>query len=145
VTRQPGWEARLASVIEAARAEPYELGTHDCFKVACMGVQALTGVDLWTPWSGSYRTRDQALRRIAEYAVGAPEAYRALDVFDRAFSRLFGSAPVDVRQAHQGDVVKLIDPKGPHLGLCVGSDVAVLGEDGLLFVRLSVCQNCWRI
>lgn len=133
--RLEGWEGRLAAVIEAARGEPYELGRHDCFRLACRSAQALTGVDLWSEWAGTYRTRSQALRRITEYA----------GTYDRAFSRLFGCEPVDVRQARQGDVLKFVENGEPHLGVCVGAEAAVLGEKGLLFVPLLDCERCWRI
>lgn len=133
--RLEGWEGRLAAVIEAARGEPYELGRHDCFRVVCRGVQALTGVDLWSEWAGAYRTRGQALRRIAEYG----------GTFDGAFSKLFGVESTDMRQARQGDVAKFVENGAPHLGLCVGAEVAVLGEKGLLFVPATACERCWRI
>lgn len=137
MTRLEGWEARLAAVIEEARGEAYVLGRHDCFRVVCRGVQALTGVDLWSAWAGTYRTRAQALRRIAEFGGGS---------FDDAFSRLFGVAPVAVQLARRGDVVKYLDRGGtPHLGLCNGPTVAVLEETGLAFVELSACESCWRI
>lgn len=135
--RLEGWESRLAAVIEAARHERYELGRHDCFRVVCRGVQALTGIDLWAPWAGTYRTRAQSLRRIAEYGGGS---------FDAAFSRLFGVEPVDRALARRGDVVKYVDQEGvPHLGLCNGASVAVLAEEGLTFMELSACSSCWRI
>ncbi len=133
--RLEGWESRLAGVIEAARHERYELGVHDCFRVTCAGVEALTGIDLWKDWAGTYRTRREALRRIAEYG----------GTFDEAFSRLFACEPVGPAWARRGDIVKFHDGREPHLGLCVGAEVAVLGEDGLMFVPLTSCSCAWRI
>src|SRR5262245_28821615 len=48
--RLPGWEKRLHAVIAAAGDRAYKLGEHDCFRVACLDVEALTGVDLWAEW-----------------------------------------------------------------------------------------------
>lgn len=133
--RLEGWEVRLSAVIEAARGEPYELGRHDCFRLACRSVQALTGADLWSEWAGSYRTHAQALRRIVE--VGGS--------YDGCFSRIFGSEPVNVRLARQGDILKFVENGEPHLGVCIGAEAAVLGETGLLFVPCLACEVCWRI
>jgi len=137
VTRLPGWEGRLAEVVEVARSEPYALGAHDCFRFACRAVEALTGVDLWSEWAGRYRTRREALRRIHEYGGAG---------FTEAGTKLFGVAPARVATARRGDVLEYVDPDGEqHLGVCVGGDVAVLAEAGLAFVKLSQCRHVWRI
>ena len=135
--RTVGWEARLAAVIEEARYTPYELGTHDCFRVACRAVEALTGVDLWSEWAGRYRTRREALRLIVEYGGD----------FDGAASRLFRVAAAAPALASRGDILKYVDPgtREPHLGVCFGRDAAVLGESGLLFVPVSACAACWKV
>jgi hypothetical protein len=141
--RQEGWEARLAGVIDWARSRPYVLGEHDCFRFACADVEALTGRDLWSTWGGTYRTRMEALRRLTEVA---PEGTPVAQAFDAAFSRIFGSTPVPVRQARRGDIVKYVDAGEPHLGVCVdGKSVAVLGEHGLKFALLRDCVHAWRI
>lgn len=130
------WEGRLQRVLEAARAAPYVLGEHDCFRVACAAVEALTGVDRWPEFSGRYRTKAEALRLIASHGRS----------FDEAFTWFFGGERVDHRLARTGDVLKYTDPTGEaHLGVCVGSEVAVLGEAGLLFVPRQACGPCWRV
>lgn len=134
--RLDGWEGRLARVLEAARAQPYALGRHDCFRVACLAVEALTGRDLWTPFAGTYRTRKGALRRIAEYGGD----------FDAAAAKLFGVPASPAAFARRGDILKYVAPGGePHLGVCNGADVALLSERGLVFLPLTECACCWRI
>jgi len=133
--RREGWEARLAAVLEQARARPYRLGEHDCFRVACAAVEALTGRDLWTPFAGTYRTRKQALRRIAEYG----------GEFDAAASKLFGAPVSRAAFAQRGDIVKYVAAGEPHLGVCNGAEVALLTDAGLAFLPLSECMCCWRI
>ncbi|MCC7003540.1 MAG: hypothetical protein IT357_15390 [Gemmatimonadaceae bacterium] len=88
----------------------------------------------WPSFAGRYGTRREALRLIAAYGGS----------FDAAFSALWGVPVEPVSLARRGDIVKYVDAE-PHLGVCVGSSVAVLGEEGLLFAPISGCEVCWRI
>lgn len=133
--RIDGWEARLAGVIEWARDRPYVLGEHDCFRVACAAVQALTGRDLWAEHGGTYRTRREALARLAELG----------GTFEEAFTRLFGCDPKPAAQARRGDIVQFHDGVESHLGVCVGDSAAVLREGGMGFVQLKHCLRAWGI
>lgn len=135
MTRIEGWEARLAAEVEAARAKPYEIGVHDCFRFACACVQALTGVDLWAQYGGGYRTRREAMRELAKHGAS----------FDEVFSTGFGVNPISPRLARRGDVLKYEDARGAHLGVCVGGEAALLDEEGLVFLPLARCAHAWRI
>lgn len=134
--RLPGWEARLHAVVEDARRRPYALGVHDCFRVACEAMRALTGVDRWSLFAGRYATRREALRLIGRHGRSV----------DEAGSWLFGGPVRPAAEARRGDVVKFVDAAGEaHLGVCLGAKAAVLGEAGLGFVPLGACAGCWRI
>lgn len=136
VSRLEGWEGRLLAVIEAARHQRYELGQHDCFRVACAAIEALTGVDRWPEWAGRYSTRREALHLIAQYGHS----------FEHAFSWFFGTEPAGPKLARRGDICALATPDGEkHLGVCMGVDTAFLAEPGLLFVPTSSCLCCWRV
>ncbi len=135
-SRIEGWELRLPLVIEAARNETYELGRHDCFRVACLAVVALTGVDRWPEFAGRYATKREALALLARHG----------STFEAAFDWFFGGPHVDVKQARRGDIVALATSDGEkHLGVCIGSRVAFLAETGLLFVPLTGCLCAWLI
>lgn len=135
--RAPGWEDRLAAVITAARSQPYALGKHDCFRLACSVVQALTGRDLFGPWAGAYSSKREALRRIAEFDERG---------FTAAASRFFGAQPEPMSAARRGDICEYKDDAGEqHLGVVMGAMVAVLGPDGLEFLQRDLCAHCWRI
>ena len=133
--RLEGWERRLERVIQAAENEPYVLGVHDCFRVACQAVEALTGVDLWAQWAGRYRTQHEAHQLVTDYGGG----------FDGAFSKLFGTEPVNPLLAQRGDILKFEQNGIPHLGVCRGRVAVVLGEYGLLSVPLRSCTHVWKI
>lgn len=135
--RLQGWEMRLHACVEAARARPYRLGEHDCFRFACAVVEALTGADLWAPWAGRYRTRLGALRQIHRFGGGG---------FTEAGTKLFAVAPVAMGLARRGDIAEFADPDGEqHLGVALGPDVAVLAAGGLTFVKRSACRHVWRV
>lgn len=134
--RLPGWEDRLAELMAAARLEPYRLGQHDCFRLACRTVEALTGHDLYAPWAGSYASKREALKRIAEFAGD----------FTAAASKFFGSEPVHMNLGRRGDIAEFVGEDGEqHLGIVLGMDVALLGPDGLEFLPRDACKHCWRI
>jgi hypothetical protein len=131
-----GWELRLAAVIDEARWKPYQLGEHDCFRFACQAVEALTGVDLYAPWRGAYRTKRQALRLLARYGGG----------FTGSFTRLFGAPPISIGLARRGDIAEFVDAAGEqHLGVVNGALVVILREKGLDAIRRSNCAHAWRI
>lgn len=134
--RLDGWEARLDAVIEAARHEPYALGHHDCFRLACGVIQALTGIDRWSEFSGSYRTKREALAAIAAHGA----------TFEAAGDWFFGYTRVDWRHARRGDIVALQTADGEkHLGVCLGWQAAYLAPEGLVFLPVSGALCAWRV
>ena len=156
LTRTEGWELRLAAALEDARNRKYQLGTHDCLRVALSCVAALTGVNLWGPFDGQYATYRQSVLLIAdvkrwpalagrEISEGDAAALGRLHgIFRGAFTFLFDADPQDVKLARRGDVCEYTDGQ-PHLGVCNGATVAVLKDSGLAFVPLQACNVCWRI
>jgi hypothetical protein len=133
--RIEGWERRLVDIIEAARHVPYELGVHDCFRLACRVVQTLTGVDRWPEFAG-YRTEREALAALAAYGSS----------FVTAGDRFFGTLRQPTRYARRGDILGYQDDSGKwHLGVCLGAEVALLGPGGLTFAPVSTCDCVWRI
>lgn len=133
--RLQGWESRLAQVIEEARHRPYVLGEHDCFRVACLSVEALTGENRWPEFAGKYSTEREALRLIAQHGRS----------FEGAFDAFFGAPHINVRLARRGDIVALENGGQKHLGVCEGALVAALGPEGLVRMPLLECLCAWRI
>src|SRR5690242_15369669 len=106
--RLEGWESRLHAVLEAAREKPYVLGEHDCFRVACRVVEALTGEDRWPEFDGKYSTTRDAKRLLARHGAS----------FEAAFDWFFGVPAVSPRQARRGDILAVQTSDGEkHLGV----------------------------
>lgn len=135
--RLEGWESRLDAIIEDARRKPYELGEHDCFRVACRVLAALTGVDRWPEFAG-YKTKKQSLAIIARYGSS----------FEKAFDWFCGnpSPSVDVKFARRGDLCCVETADGEkHLGICLGRDTALLAPEGLIYIATLNCRCAWRV
>ena len=132
--RMEGWEARLDRMIENARNEPYAIGTHDCFRLACSVTETLTGIDRWPEFAG-YRTRREALSRI--HAHGR--------TFEAAGDWFFGRERVPAAMARRGDIVLLAPDGTKHLGVCLGERSALITANGISFVPTASATGCWRI
>lgn len=133
--RLEGWEHRLHAIIEDARARPYVLGEHDCFRVACRVIESLTGRDLWPAHYG-YRTKREALAALGGHG----------STFEAAFDAVLGLPRIEVKQAGRGDICALADAVGEkHLTVVVDHRVALLAADGLQFIPKSGCHAAWRV
>lgn len=136
VSRLEGWESRLAAVIETARHRPYVLGEHDCFRVACAAVEALTGVDHWPTFAGRYATKREALALLAQHG----------STFEAAGDGFFGVPHAPVEYAMRGDIVALRTADGEkHLAVWTGSALACMAEEGLLFLPRAAGYCCWKV
>jgi len=135
--RRTDWPERLVAVMEAARNKPYVLGTHDCLRLACSAVEALSGVDFWPRFAG-YKTKRQALVTIAKIAPSLGEAVTAT----------LGVEPSPVLSAWRGDIMLFRDEAGEdHLGVCMGRLVLVTAPEGTLSIALDHpgLMHSWRI
>lgn len=136
MVRTPGWESRLASALEAARWRKYVLGEHDCFRVACHVIEALTGVDRWPEFAGQYYDKRGAIALIAKHGC----------TFEQAFDWFFGAPHIDMVNASRGDIAAIRTADGEkHLGVCTGPSVAFLAPEGLLFLPRTAAHCVWKV
>lgn len=125
--RLPGWESRLADIIETYRDLPYQLGRCDCFTLSCAVFAALRGVDHWPRIAGRYSTWREAVELIAEHG----------STFDAAAVSFADVQRIPIVSAQRGDLVFYRDAGGVHLTVCLGSVVAAYGPEGLVFLPIS--------
>jgi hypothetical protein len=135
--RTEGWPERLATVVEQAHCQPYQLGVWDCLRFSCSAIGALTGVDFWENFNGKYSNRREALRVILSIAKD----------LRTGVSKYLEVEEQPLLMSSRGDLVLFMDEEGEHLGVCLGSVVAVLGELGLVYVSLTDtrCVTSWRV
>ena len=135
--RRNDWPERLVAVVEAIRHQPYLLGEHDCLRLACAAVEAMTGTDFWPRFAG-YKTKRQALVTIARIAPSLGEAV----------TKTLGVEPSPVRSAWRGDLVLYRDERGEdHLGVCMGRLVILRAPEGTLSMSIDHpgLMTAWRV
>ena len=116
MARLPDWPSRLAALLAAAEARPFDARCWNCGRFALASVEACTGA------RARFRMRP-SLEATADSA-GFP---RIPPTFARA-----------------GDVVLAGDP--PRLGVVVdGGRAAFVGPRGLVRAPLIACTTAWRI
>ncbi len=116
MARRPDWPARLAALLAAAEARPFDALRWNCGRFALAAVEAVTGT---TP----------RLRILPDLEATADSA---------GFPRL---PPAFARA---GDVVLAGEP--PRLGVVVeGGRAAFVGPRGLVRAPLTACTTAWRI
>ena len=126
----------MDDAISDALLQPYILGEHDCFRLACRVVELLTGVDRWSEFAGKYKTRRQAERLLAVHG----------STFELAGDWFFGSPHRSSALAARGDICCVETEDGvKHLGICIGKFTALLGPDGLVFLPTLGALCAWRI
>lgn len=128
--RLPGWEARLAAVIDVERHRAFVWGAADCWQLARTVTKALTGADV-----GDYRYASQreALKVIAQRAQSFPE-----------FVSMHWPE-ISPKLVRRGDLMLVPQPGMPALGVCLGESVAVRLEGELGFLPRSVCTAAWGV
>lgn len=135
--RVSGWENLMYEAIEDARHKEYEVGVHDCALFAIRVLQTITGTNYGKGITGEYNDKRSSLRLVAKLA-GRGKSLLA------AVSKILDVQPVNILKARRGDPVLYVDDSGvEHVGICVGSEAAVLAEKGLLFVSLAHCSCAW--
>jgi hypothetical protein len=126
---------RLHAVIEDARDRPYVLGEHDCFRLACRVIEALTGIDRWPEFAG-YKTKREALHKLAQFGSS----------FEAAGDWFFGVAGLPMKRAMRGDICALTDDAGEkHLAVLIDHRAVCMLPQGLLFIEAARCHCAWRV
>jgi len=116
VTRRPDWPGRLAALLSAAEARPFDAHRWNCAGFALTAVEAVTG------------TRP-TVRVLPSLEASADSA---------------GFPRIPPAFARAGDVVLAGDPA--RLGVVVnGGRAAFVGPRGLLRQPLTACATAWRI
>lgn len=149
--RFPGWDVRLAELLEARVATPLVWGRHDCALLAADAVLATTGVDPAAELRGRYRSAAGAHRALAA-TLGLPgNLAREVDVlreFAEAFAARHGVPRVDRVRAKRGDVALILaDRPVPWfvsvLGVVVSEGIVVADDPGYAVVNPGLASVFW--
>lgn len=127
------WPRRLNDAIEAARAQPFIWGQHDCCLFVAGCVDAMTGGNYAAEYKGKYATAEDAAALLE--SKGGIEAIIGQTLKE-----------VAINFAQRGDVV-LLDIDGSPLGIVdlSGMRIAAVGPLGLKFVSIRMAQKAWKV
>ena len=128
--RLDGWEKLLNQHLETVGE--FQWGTNDCCMFAVGCVEAITGVDYGKPYRG-YKSKSGAARRLSDGGGVDGIATNAL------------GEPKNPKLAKRGDVVMFDIGFGDSLGLCLGSKIAAVSEQGLMFIPMSKAIKAWSV
>ena len=116
MTRRPDWPGRLAALLSAAEARPFDARRWNCARFALAAVEAVTG--------------ERPLVRVLPSLEASAESA--------------GFPRIPPTFARAGDVVLAGDPQ--RLGVVVdGGRAAFVGPRGLLRHPITTCTTAWRI
>lgn len=133
--RRRDWDRLLADEIAASLHRPFEWHDNDCCSFAARCVQAVTGQDFFSLFSGSYTNARQAARVVK--ANGG-----LLDIFDKLLGKRLPALT-----AQRGDILltNMMSPHGELIAVCAGQFGFAPGPVQLTKCPQKVWLACWRI
>jgi hypothetical protein len=135
--RLPGWDLRLAELVEARRHAGFAWGVHDCTTFAADGALAITGSDPIAPWRGSYLTEDEGRAVLAPW--GGLEAFLASEL------PKWGAPECPPAFVQRGDWALVSLGNELVCGLVLGDVVAAPAMDRLAFVPSRRIIRAWAV
>lgn len=127
--RLDNWESKLAVYLE--NVGPFEWGKNDCCLFAANAVEVMTGVDPAKKYRG-YKTKIGAAKKIKDVGI------------EGAWTAEFGD-PINPKLCQRGDVVFFANANDPAVGICIGSEFAAMGENGLIIIPMKLAIKGWKI
>lgn len=130
-----GWQKRLIAYLSECAKSPFRPGKLDCALFFARGVQAETGVDIYSGWP-EYKTLKEGLSNMQARGFKDHAEYVA-SLYPEWESPLMGQ---------QGDCAVVEDMNGsPALGIIQGANIYVMGLKGIGLVPLTYAKRAFYI
>lgn len=127
--RLDGWEALLNQYL--CEVGVFAWGKNDCCMFSVGAVKAMTGVDHGVGYK--YTTE-----------IGAAKVLKKAGGVEAIATKCLGEHKSPLL-AQRGDVVSFDVGKGLSLGICIGSKIAAIRRDGLIFLPMSQSIKSWSV
>lgn len=127
--RLENWPTKLSNAIEQAKDKPFKWGVFDCVTWAADAVLAITGIDYFDQYRGTYKTKKEALAIIKT----------EFETIENPLNELF--TPIKTTMAGRGDVV--LYKKA--IGVCDGVYSFFATPKGLTPVKTLLTEKAWRV
>lgn len=128
--KRPNWQSSLNEYL--SKVQEFAWGENDCCKFCAGAVKAMTGKDYALDFE-SYKSKSQAYRLLKKYnGVGG------------VVEKCLGQSK-NTKFAKYGDVVMFNTEQGDTLGICVGTKIVAVGNQGMAFLPMSMAKKVWSI
>lgn len=138
-TRCVNWPEALAAYIDRKRNEPFAWGVNDCCLFGADWIQLCTGLDPAATLRGTYNSALSGVRVLENHngLIGTIETHMEPLGFKAIGQGFAARGDIAVRDCGNGDTMAIV----------IGSTIAYVGKDGLLFAELNdgVETRFWKI
>ena len=138
-TRCANWPEALSSYIDLKRDEAFAWGVNDCCLFGANWIQLCTGLDPAESLRGTYDSALSGVRVLENHGglIGTIETHM----------EPLGFKPISQGFAARGDIAVRDCGNGDTMAILIGSSIAYVGKDGLLFAELNdgVETRFWKI
>jgi hypothetical protein len=137
--RRDNWPNLLAQFIEQRREQPFAWGSNDCCLFGADWIQLCTGLDPAAVLRGTYDSALSGMRVLKNHGglIGTIQTHMEPLGFNAIAQGLAARGDIAVRDCGNGDTMSIV----------IGSKIAYVGQDGLLFADLNdgVETRFWKI
>lgn len=133
VSRLEGWEKRYSKFLMERKSMSFTWGSHDCMQFVSHGVEAITGVNFYAPYS-NYKT-EKGAKGVLKTNGGI------IGIIDKCLGKSHGN----YMKAKRGDVVIVRIPEivGGLVSDCGQKIVALSAEKGFVHLPLDRAYRVW--
>lgn len=132
MSRRDDWVAQMWDTIEAHGGVTFEWGVNDCCLFTARVIDAISGTDHELDLQAAYSDEATALAYIASHG-------------DLQTAVSFHLGEPSEGRAQRGDAVMVDGGEGHAIGICVGSTVACLQQEGLIYLPRREILTRWAV
>jgi hypothetical protein len=134
--------ADLDTYVEERKDMPFAYGTNDCASFVCGAIQAMTDVDVFEEFRGTYSDEETSEDALIT-ACGSKELTDVVVYITKKFDM----PEIEAAYAQRGDVVLLGVEGGFALGIVAldGVNALVVSSNGLHRIGLGYTVRAWRV
>lgn len=132
MSRRTDWVAQMWAQVEDHSNAPFAWGINDCCLFVARVIDAMTETSHELDLASQYTDEATALDYIASH--GSLETAVSFHLGNPSSGR-----------AQRGDAVLCANNGNPCVGICVGGNVACIGQNGLLFLPRQDITTRWEI
>jgi hypothetical protein len=127
--RRDNWPDLLSKFIEQKRDQPFAWGINDCCLFGANWIELCTGIDPAARLRGTYNSALSGVRVLEKHGglIGTIQAHM----------EPLGFKPIGQGFAARGDIAVRDCGNGETMTIVIGSKIAYVGKDGLLFADLN--------